>query len=116
NGREKAHSLAVMLKGLDAQGCGDVGFAGSRSPYQNDVVALFDEGTGMELAHQGLIDLAAGKIKAGQVLIGWKACNLELIGDRSCLAFGHLGLEQLGENRNGCLEGRRPLFSEFADG
>src|SRR5690606_25678070 len=115
NGREEANPLAVMFNGLNAQRCGDVGFAGSRSPYQNDIVVLFDEGTGMELAHQGLIDLAAGKIEASQVLVGWKARHLELIGNRSCLPFGHLGLEQLGENRNGCLEGRRPLFGELAD-
>src|SRR5690554_4463020 len=115
DGREEANPLAVMLDGVDAQRCGDVGLAGPWSTHQHHIVAFVDESTRMELAHQGLIDLAAGKIKASQVLVGWKARNLELIGDRSCLAFGHLGLEQLRENRNGCLEGWRTLFGKFAD-
>jgi hypothetical protein len=36
-----------------------VGLAGSRSTNQNDVVGLLEEVAAMELAHQGLIDLAA---------------------------------------------------------
>jgi len=49
----------------------------------------------MELAHQGFVDLAVGEIESGQILIGGKARDLELIGNGSRLSFSHLGLEQL---------------------
>ncbi len=95
DGRKEANPLAVMLDGLNAQCRGDVGLAGSRPAHQHDIVGLVDKGAGMELAHQGFVDLAVGEIESGQILIGGKARDLELIGNGSRLSFSHLGLEQL---------------------
>ena len=41
-----------------------------------------------------------GEVEAGQILVGREAGRLDLIGDGPDLAFGDLGLEQLGEDRN----------------
>lgn len=70
DGRKEANPLAVMLDGLNAQCRGDVGLAGSRPAHQHDIVGLVDKGAGMELAHQGFVDLAVGEIESGQILIG----------------------------------------------
>ncbi len=66
----------------------------------------------MELPDQGLVDLAGGEVEAGQILVGWEAGGLDLVGDGPDLALGGLGLEQLGEDRHGGFEGRRSLFDQ----
>ena len=68
----------------------------------------------MQLANHGLIDLAGSKIKAGQILVGGEPCGLHLIGDRTHLTLGHLGFEQLGQDRDCSIERRRPLLDEIA--
>src|SRR6516225_4722475 len=44
-----------------------------------------------------------------QVFVDRKASHLDLIGDRPNLAFGGFRFEQLRENRDGSVEGRRSL-------
>jgi hypothetical protein len=66
-----------------------------------------EELAAMELAHQGLVHLAAGEVEAGQILVGREPGRLELVGHRADLPLGGLGLEQLGQDRNGGLEGWR---------
>ncbi len=57
----------MMLDRLNAERCGDVGFARSRAADGDDVVRAIDKVAAMQLAHQGLIDLAGSKIEAGQI-------------------------------------------------
>jgi hypothetical protein len=70
----------------------------------------------VELTHQSFVDLAGGKVEAGQVLVSREAGGLDLIGDRADLALGHFCLEQLGEHRDGRLEGWCALFDQIAHG
>src|SRR3546814_13159242 len=70
----------------------------------------------MQLTHQSFIDLATGKVEAGQIAIDREARDLELIGHRSNLPFCCLGFEQLGEDRDGGFERWRSLFHESGDG
>ena len=116
DGREEADPLVMMLDGLDAEGGRDMGLAGAGAADQHDVVGVVDELAAMQLAHQRLVDLAAGEVEAGEVAVGREAGSLELVGDRPDLAFGRLGLEQLRQDRNGGFEGRRALFGQLADG
>jgi hypothetical protein len=58
----------------------------------------------------------AGEVEPGQVLVGREPGRLDLVGDGPDLALGHLGLEQLGEDRHGGIEGRRALLDQIADG
>src|SRR5690606_9305547 len=95
---------------------GDMGLAGTRTADEHDVVSLVHELASMELAHEGLVDLAAGKVEAGQIAIDREAGSLELIGHGPDLPLGHLGLQQLRQDRNGGLESGRSLFGEFGDG
>ena len=64
----------------------------------------------------GFVDFGGGEIEAGQILVRWQLCGLDLVGDGSDFALCHLGLEQLGQDGNGRIEGRRALFDEVADG
>ncbi len=105
HGREEAHPFLMMLDSLDADRCGDMRLARAWATYQNDVVGLLEEFATIKLAHQGLVDLAAGKVEAVQVPIGWKACRLELIGSRSDLPLGGLCFEELRQDRNSSFEG-----------
>lgn len=116
NGGEEADTLAVMFDRLDAERCCKVRLPGSRSPEENGIVSLLDELVAVKLAHERLIDLAAGKVEAALIPLGRKACCLELIGHGSDLPFRGLGLEQLGQDRDGSLEGGRALFGEITDG
>jgi hypothetical protein len=95
-----------MLDDLDADGGGDMGLAGAGSADQHDVLGGIEEAALVELAHRGLVDLAGGEVEAGEVLVGGEPCRLHVIGDGADLALGQLGLEQLGEDRHGGLEGR----------
>ena len=62
------------------------------------------------------VDLAAGKIKTRQFFVGREPRGLELIGDGADFALGHLGFEQLREDRHGRIERRCTLFDQIADG
>ena len=69
-----------------------------------------DELAPVQLADQGLVDLAGGEVEPCQVLVGREARGLEVIGDGADFAFGDLGLQQLRQDRHGRLEGGRALF------
>jgi hypothetical protein len=47
-----------------------VGLAGAGAADQHDIVGAIDELAAMELADQGLIDLAGCKVEPGQILVG----------------------------------------------
>ncbi|MNT53810.1 hypothetical protein D3C72_1909190 [compost metagenome] len=57
-----------------------MGFACPRSADQHDVVGIIEEVAAMELAHERLVDLAAGEVEAVEIAIGREAGNFELIG------------------------------------
>lgn len=116
DGREEADAFLMMLDGLHPDGGGDMGLAGTRATDQNDVIGFLEEVAAMKLAHQGLIDLAAGEVEAIEVAIGREAGGLELVGCRSNLALRRLGLEQLRQDRDGSLEGRSTLLGQLAYG
>jgi hypothetical protein len=99
DGGEEAYFPAVVLDSLDAKGGGDVAFPGAGPTDQHDVVGAVHEVAAVELTHQSFVDLAGGKVEAGQVLVSREAGGLDLIGDRADLALGHFCLEQLGEHR-----------------
>lgn len=80
--REEPHALAMMFDGLDNEGRSDVGFAGAGTAEQHDIVDNVHEVAAVELIDQRLIDLAASKVEARQIAIGWKPCDFEMIGDR----------------------------------
>ena len=79
DGREEANPFEVMFDRLNAECRGDVDLAGAVAAEQHDVVGIFDELALMKLAHERLIDLAAGKIKDDQVEMGQEASDLDLI-------------------------------------
>jgi hypothetical protein len=60
-----------------------VGLSGAGTADQDDIVGHAHKLTAMELADQRFVDLAAGKVEAGQISIDREARRLELIGDRS---------------------------------
>ncbi len=80
NGGKEADAFAVLLDGLDTEGCSDVGFAGARTADKNDVVGIVQELAAMKLAHQSLVDFAAGEIEAVEVAVGRETSGLELVG------------------------------------
>ena len=73
NGRVEAHFASVMLNGLDADSCGDMAFASSRSSDQNNVFRILYEVAAMELADRGLVDVTRREVKAREILVGWEA-------------------------------------------
>ena len=58
-----------MFDGLDAEGRGDMGFARAWPANQDDVLGTVAELATMQLTNQSLVDLACGKIEAGQILV-----------------------------------------------
>src|SRR5690606_36591529 len=116
DGGEEADTLAMMLDRLHAEGGGNVGLAGAGAADKHDIVGIVHELASVELAHEGLVDLAAGEVEAGQVAIDREAGCLELIGYGPDLPLGHLGLQELRQDGDGGLEGGRSLFGEFGDG
>src|SRR3546814_6659938 len=98
--REEADPLSMMLDGLDAQCRGDMGLAGARTADQHDIVGDVDKVAAVKLPDQRLIDLAAGKVEAGEIAIGREPRHLELIGYGPPLPFGGLSLEGLRGERN----------------
>src|SRR3546814_1259691 len=73
----------MMFDGLDAQRRCHMALAGARTADQHDIVGDVDEVAAMQLTHQSFIDLATGKVEAGQIAIDREARDLELIGHRS---------------------------------
>src|SRR5690606_25391739 len=69
DGGEEAHALAMMLDRLHAKSGGNVGLSGAWAADKHDVVGLIHELASMELAHESLVDLAAGEVEAGQIAI-----------------------------------------------
>src|SRR5690606_10396546 len=116
DGGEEADTLAMMLDGLHAEGGGDMSLAGARAADKHDVVGILHELASVELAHEGLVDLAAGEVEACQVAIDREAGCLELVGYGPDLPLRHLGLQQLRQDRDGGLEGGRSLLGELGDG
>jgi hypothetical protein len=87
-----------------------VGLAGSGSADKEDVFGPFHELTPMQLAQESFVDLAGSKIEPRQVFVDREAGGLDLISDRSDLPFSGFRFEQLGENGDGGVEGRRSLL------
>src|SRR5271166_5622863 len=115
DGGEEPDALAVMLDGLDADCRGEVRFACARAADQDDIVSIFKELAAMELTREGLVDLAAGEVEAGEIAIVRKAGGLELIGRRSHLPVGRLRLQELRQDGQRRLEGRGALLGQLAD-
>jgi hypothetical protein len=67
--------------GSFAQGGGDMALAGSGAADQHDIVGAIHEAAAVQLPDQRLIDLAGGKVEAGQVLVGREPGRLDLVGD-----------------------------------
>ena len=93
-----------------------MGLASTWAADQHHIVRAVDEGAAMQLLDCGLIDLAGGKVEAGQILVGREAGPLEVIGDGPDLPLGKLSLEQLGEDRHSRIEGRGTLFDQLVHG
>src|SRR4051794_37204434 len=93
--REEPHALAVMLDGLDADGGGEMGFARAGATDEDNIVGVLQELATVKLAHERLVDLASGKVKAGKVAIVRKARGFELVGGRPDLPVGRLRLQEL---------------------
>ncbi len=105
----------MMLDGLDAQRRGDMGLARAGAADQHDIVGNIDKLATVKLADQRLVDLTAGEVEARQVAIRREPRGLKLIGYRSHFTFGGLRLQKLGQDRDGRIERRRPLFNEIGD-
>ena len=83
---------------------------------QNHVLGPVHELATMQLSHCGFVDLAGREVEAREVLVGREARRLHVIGDGADLALGHLGLEKLCQDRDGCFKGGRPLLDQVGDG
>ena len=68
DGREEADFSAMMLDGLDAQGCGGMGLAGARAADQHDILGAVEKLAFVQLPQRGLVDLTYRKIESGEVL------------------------------------------------
>src|SRR5271170_126432 len=95
DGGEEPYALAVMLDRLDADRGGEMRLPRAGAADQDDIVGVFQELAAMELTGERLVDLAAGEVEAGEIAIVLEAGGLELIGRRSDLSVGRLGLQEL---------------------
>src|SRR5277367_4214597 len=95
DGGEEADALAMMLDRLDADRGGEMRLARAGAADQDDIVGVFQELAAMELTGERLVDLTAGEVEAGEIAIVLEAGGLELIGRRSDLSVGRLGLQEL---------------------
>src|ERR1700722_7299592 len=77
---EEPDALAVVLDGLDADCGGEMRLARAGAADQDDIVGVLQELAAMKLTCERLVDLAAGKVEAGQVSIVREAGRFELIG------------------------------------
>ena len=116
DGGEEPDFLAVMLDGLDTERGGDVRLALAGSADQHNIVGAIDELAAVELADHGFVDLAGSEVEPSQIFVGGEPGSLDLVGDRPDLALSHLCLEQLGQDRYGCVERGRALLDQIADG
>ena len=113
---EEPDLLAVMLDGLDTpRAVATCVFAGSRATDQHYIMGAVDKVAAMELADHSFVHFAGSEVEAGQILVGGEPGRLDLVGDGPDLAFGDLGLEQLGHDGDCRIERRRALFDEIAD-
>ena len=80
DGGEEPDALAVMLDGLDADRRGEMRLPRAGAADQDDVVGVLQELAAVKLAHERLVDLAAGEVEAGKVAIVREAGGLELVG------------------------------------
>ncbi len=70
DGREEADLSSVMLGGLDAEGGGDMGFAGARVADEDDILGAVHELAAVQGPDGGLVDLAGSKVEACEVVVG----------------------------------------------
>src|ERR1700734_4375252 len=115
DGGEEPDALAVMLDGLDADRGGEMRLPRAGAADQDDIMGVIQELAAVELTCERLVDLAAGEVEAGKIAIVWKAGGLELIGRRSDLSVGRLGLQELRQDWHGGFEGRGALFGQLAE-
>src|SRR5580704_15079826 len=115
DGGEEPDALAVMLDGLDADRCSEMRLPRAGAADQNDIVGVFQELAAKELTRERLVDLTAGEVEAGEIAIVRKAGGLELIGRRSHLPVGRLRLQELRQDGQRRLKGRRALLGQLAD-
>ncbi|MOA19436.1 hypothetical protein D3C78_1398170 [compost metagenome] len=105
-----------MLDRLDPKGSRDMCFSCARPTDENDILRPVHELASVQLAHRRFVDFAGGEVEPGDVLIGREASSLHVIGDRANLTFGHLGFQQLGQDRHGRLKSWSPLLDQICDG
>ncbi len=105
----------MMLDRLDTEGGRDMCFSHARPADENDILGFVHELTPMQLAHGSFVDLAGGEVISGDVFVGREASCLHVIGDGADLALCHLGFQQLGQDRHGCIEGWRSLLDQIHD-
>ena len=79
--------------------------AGAGSAHQRHVVRLFQELTAVQLAELRLVDRTLAEVQAGQIPVHRVARDLHLVGHRTHLAFGKLGLDQTFQHGLGVLIG-----------
>ncbi len=105
-----------MLDSLYAKCFSHLAFTCPRTADQFDIVGTVYKISTMELTDEGFIHLAGCKVEHGQILAGREPGSLDVVSDRSDLAFGHLRLEQLLEDRHRRFERWGTLFDQVADG
>jgi hypothetical protein len=74
---EEADPLAIMLDRVHPKGGGDVRLSGAGTADQNDVVCVFQEFATMQLTHERLVHLAAGKVEAVEVAVDREASGVD---------------------------------------
>lgn len=94
DGGGEADTALVDAHGIDADGGGEVGFAGARSADQDDVVVRVEEGGGVQAFDHGLIDAAAGEVEACEIAMVRAAGSLHLVGHAAECAIGAAGAEE----------------------
>src|SRR4029077_1792157 len=107
--------IGVGEPGCDLSWFGEMRLARTAAADQDDIVGVFQELAAVELTRKRLVDLAAGEVEAGEIAIVREAGGLELIGRRSDLSVGRLGLQELRQDWHGGFEGRGALFGQLAD-
>ena len=69
----------MVLDGLNPERGRGMRLSRTRSAGQDNVVGAVDELAPVQLADQGLVDLAGGEVEPGQILVGREARGLEVI-------------------------------------
>jgi len=89
----KADAFALM-DGGNTQSRGQVGFAGSGSAYQDQVVRCFHKGGARQLLDLGLWQRRFRPIDPGQIAMHREARGLDLVTQAANLAVGKFGIDQ----------------------